>query len=137
MSVNCFPFHAFNISVAAIPPPFFLCECSIDAQVIFLTLAHLLSTLIAAYSKLRLSVMRGSDSGKQWSGQVITGQANRGPMKHENLPSPKLDSNTHTWRYTVRLEAHITERRTKTRTNTSNTHAFIALFHGKICRSSK
>lgn len=54
-----------------------------------LKLTHPPSTPLAAHSKLWLSVIGGSDSGKQWSGQVITGQANRGPMKHENLPSSK------------------------------------------------
>lgn len=61
-----------------------------------LTLTHLPWTPLAAHSKLWLSVMGGvAYSGKQWSGQVITGQANRGPMKHENFPSPKRLSLTH------------------------------------------
>lgn len=74
------------------PSPWMFSKCSTH----LLTLTHLLSTLPAAHTKLWQSVMGGSDSGKQWSGQVITERANGGLMKHENLPSFPKASLKHT-----------------------------------------
>lgn len=54
------------------------------------------------HTELWSSIMRGADSAKQWSGQVITRQANQGLMKHENIPSPKRHSNPHTGRFADR-----------------------------------
>lgn len=48
----------------------------------------------AARVLLVCEARRGSESGEQRSRQVITGQANRGSMEHEKLPSPKRRSNT-------------------------------------------
>ena len=90
-----------------------------------LTLTHLPYTPLAAHSKLWLSVMGGwgFDSGEQWSGQVITGQANRGPMKHDNLLSPKRHTHTHT---------DTTDTHTHTRTQTEDTCKHIQ--HKYSCR---
>lgn len=59
------------------------------------------TTLLAVYTKPRHERWwRGGDVGAESSGQrsrqVITGQANRGSMEHEKLPSLKRSSNTRT-----------------------------------------
>lgn len=81
---------------------------------------------------------RASDSSEQRSRQVITGQANRGPMKHENLPSLKRRSNTHTLggTYSDRDRDVIRDRQdkdTKTRTSTPYTGTCFAV----CCETAK
>lgn len=52
-----------------------------------------------------VTITRGVVCAEQWSRQVITRRANQDLMKHENIPSPKRHSDSHT--LVADLQTHV------------------------------